>query len=336
MQAKLEKLNKPLPKVYAVYLKYFPQSAVMHEANNKPIVKARMRDFWGDYFAITQELRGTDAQLVLPAVTVYFSIVEVRTVGKLDKSRAALGEDYSLVRTDKNKQNPQNLQFTSTSEITMLGGKMIVTTTFSSSASIPTNAGCVYLKVNPVFDWEDEAELEEAGEKFSVTLTSASGAYIIDTGEITENGEGETEIIHPDRSSAELEILDGGYVKLMIDSNNDGQINEDDNNPLVKNHSSHPGHIMEVNYDDDNENEIEDRTEISSLHNSVINAMALNGHVNITVDDEDDIDEVLVRAKVYCLTPKTSNDNPEIDIWQLLITHQIKTYSNNALGSVKK
>jgi len=133
--------------------------------------------------------------------------------------------------------------------------------------------------------------------------------YALDLGDST-NG-------IPPRDGATMQIKDGGFLIISMDSNNDGTINDADNDPLVKNHFSHPGHVMLVNADDDNKNGQEDRLDRHVDFDIPTNNLALQGSgTSVTVANENDLAAVHMYVSVVSLEPKDANTpETEIDVY---------------------
>ncbi|HBT75456.1 MAG TPA: hypothetical protein DEB39_00705, partial [Planctomycetaceae bacterium] len=189
------------------------------------------------------------------------------------------------------------------------------------------------LRLDPVFDWLDEGEKTDfdsptpeskQGEDAVLELTEASwdgmpGNWDPLAGEETEeDGEGSDEENGGNaesKTTAKIEIKDGAYLCIRTDSNNDGTIDDADDDPDVKNSSDHHGHIMEVNYDDDDKNEKEDRNEFPNV-NDYTNESIMRGFAPyVFISDEDDLAEVQMKAVVSCLDPKESNSCTDVDVF---------------------
>lgn len=134
----------------------------------------------------------------------------------------------------------------------------------------------------------------------------------------SEEGSEETEGDSEPKTTAKVEIKDGAYVFIRTDSNNDGEISAADDARTVKNSDDHPGRVMEVNYDDDDENGEEDRNQRITGSGAVPNnpaALAGEGP-SINVTNEDDLAEVQMKVSIACLDPKDSNTSPtEVDVY---------------------
>ena len=124
-------------------------------------------------------------------------------------------------------------------------------------------------------DFDSPTPESKQGEDAVLELTEASwdgmpGNWDPLAGEETEeDGEGSDEENGGNaesKTTAKIEIKDGAYLCIRTDSNNDGTIDDADDDPDVKNSSDHHGHIMEVNYDDDDKNEKEDRNEFPNVN----------------------------------------------------------------------
>jgi hypothetical protein len=132
---------------------------------------------------------------------------------------------------------------------------------------IPENVENIAIKVKPVFGWKTAKTIRT----FDVTLTSASDPYEIDYGDGTEE--------NPDCSSANMEIIGENILRVRVDSNNDGEVNEADDNLRVKNCYEHPGHIMVVL--DENDEHTRSRVELFA---SVPDLTPKPGLSNIEID----------------------------------------------------
>ncbi|MHB9080969.1 MAG: hypothetical protein ACYC3X_26145 [Pirellulaceae bacterium] len=225
--------------------------------------------------------------------------------------------DYDFVTSNESGENEVFLSgFTYVnSNATQSGDVWTVVDTFQGS--IPLQETSAKLKVQPRFDWEDE------GEQFDRTCTpDAQAGEIVDLTVVSVTWPG---LDQPGSSQvganahAEVEIKDGAIIIARTDSNNDESIDKLDDDPAVKNNPNHPGRVLLVNTDDDNENDTEDKWERPVDFDVPANPDALlftpPASLVVTVDSEDDLAAVILYVWIDSLAPKDPAAPVEVDVY---------------------
>ncbi|MBQ1278644.1 MAG: hypothetical protein IIY07_08380, partial [Thermoguttaceae bacterium] len=147
---------------------------------------------------------------------------------------------------------------------------------YDCSGVIPASKTEALLRLNPSFDWEDEAELfdpnyladasldaatpdEQTGEKARLRLLDA-----------TWSGQGADYNPLAEPTTAAVEIKDGAIAELYFDYDGDGTLD-----PYQS--TADETCYVPLNDDDDNENNVEDRLEAAAVanENDIISALAV-------------------------------------------------------------
>jgi len=172
-------------------------------------------------------------------------------------------------------------------------------TRYRYEVDIPKDDAAVKVRLVPSFYtfWEDEGELFDPMTPGTPRDDAGEFANL----ELIEAGRGNWPYgpigIDSTLNKGKVEIKDGAICMMMTDSNNDGVINMDDNDPAVKNNLLHPGRVMRVNTDDDDNDGVQDKLQIPDQFNVPMNPAALAGTApKIYVQDEDDLAETILYA----------------------------------------
>ncbi len=255
-----------------------------------------------------------DADLTINDVgdTSYSAYVEFEVTGSADLSTdytlqvyAATGEGGTWeVSSGPNwietRQNPAN------------GAQRI----HKFSVSIPVDLTEVYVRLVPVFDWEDEGkagnqhdvqsgEAEELyGERIDATMVNATWSGI---------AVGDSPIGNP--TTAYVVIHDGGLIRLRTDSDNDGDLDEDDDarKKAELANSSLLGRVFMYNNDDDDGNGTDDNWDRPADFDTPSNDTG--GTSSISVPGENDLAETTFYVWVDSLEPVDTANPVEVDVY---------------------
>ena len=309
-----DKNNPVVLETNAVKLIIIDKWTVSVEAT-KNIATERLSNVVQDYgeYTIkrTHAVSGTAVDTTY-AVTVSFDMIYDSANPNSTTNKAARpGSDYTLQYQNTSGQwinmtTPTNPQTTGT------------VSRYRYSVQIPTGQTEVKVRLLPIFDWEDEGVLFDSTGGGTPWGNVGEFAWL-ELADVTWPGKPNPPAWDPINSSkmtAKVEIKDGAYISIRTDSNNDNAINASDDSSSVKNNVNHPGRIMHVNYDDDDNNGIEDREQriINAVPN---NPAALAGQgTSVTVANENDLAEVHMIVMIDCLDPKDANTSAtEIDVY---------------------
>ena len=139
---------------------------------------------------------------------------------------------------------------------------------------IPANLTCVWIKIDPRFDWLDEglrgsqADVPAAGDPgdySEVVNAKFNDACWANIGDWEPAGA-------PD--NARLVIHDGAILRIRTDSNNDGEIDDADDHLVVKNSPDTPGRVVLINSDDDDQSGMADKWERPEFFHQADNSYA--------------------------------------------------------------